>query len=247
MNVHSLTRFAFAGTLGAAALFAGGCATTQGDTIDERRDFVADMHDETLQDLYRERPEAREKLQNAPGYGVFSTIDTNVILLATGGGYGALVDNATGETTYMRMGEVGVGPGIGLKDTRLVLVFHNDQTLHDFAESGWEFGGSADATAEAGDQGGGADTRGGFSRDIEIYQLTESGVSLQATIRGTRFWRDDELNQTQHSSMRGDQQDRIDNRDRRDQYREQDERRQQEDPRREQDPDPDRDQTGRDW
>src|SRR5690606_1143580 len=173
--------------IGAAALFAGGCATTKGDTVEEQRDYVADMHDQTLQDLYRLRPEAREKVENAPGYGVFSTIDTNIILLATGGGYGVVVDNATGEKTYMRMGEAGVGPGIGLKDTRMVLVFHNDQRLHEFTESGWEFGGSADATAEAGEQGGGAGTRGTISRDIEVYQLTESGVSLQATVRGTRF------------------------------------------------------------
>ena len=196
MNVHSLSRIAFASALGAAALFAGGCATTHGNTIEERRDFVADMHDDTLQDLYRQRPEAREKIENAPGYGVFSTIDTNLILLATGGGYGVVVDNATGERTHMRMGEVGVGPGVGVKDLRAVLVFHSEPTLEKFSEAGWEFGASADATAQAGEQGGAAETRGGFSRDIEIYQLTESGVSLQATLRGTRFWRNDELNQT---------------------------------------------------
>ena len=27
-----------------------------------------------------------------------------------------------------------------------------------------------------------------------IYQLTEAGVALQATLKGTKFWRDDELN-----------------------------------------------------
>jgi lipid-binding SYLF domain-containing protein len=196
MNAHSLSRLAFASALGAAALFAGGCATTEGSTTEERRDHVADMHDETLQDLYRQRPEAREKIENAPGYGVFSTIDTNLILLATGGGYGVVVDNETGEQTYMRMGEVGVGPGVGIKDIRAVLVFHSEPTLQKFSDAGWEFGGSADATAQSGDKGGGAETRGGFSGDIEVYQLTESGVSLQATLRSTRFWRDDELNQT---------------------------------------------------
>lgn len=202
MNLHSLSRLALASAIGAGALVAGGCATTQGNTVEEQRDFVMDTHDETLRDLYRQRPEAREKIENAPGYGVFSAIDTNVILLAGGGGYGVVVDNATGERTYMRMGEGGVGPGIGLKDTRMVLVFHNDQRLHEFTESGWEFGGSADAAATSGDQGGAAETRGTVTRDIEVYQLTDSGVSLQATLRGTRFWRDRELNQTRHSGNR---------------------------------------------
>jgi lipid-binding SYLF domain-containing protein len=199
MNMVSLSRLALASAIGAGALLLGGCATTQGDTVEEQRNFVMDTHDETLRDLYRQRPEAREKVENAPGYGVFSAIDTNIILVAAGGGYGVVVDNATGERTYMRMGEGGVGPGIGLKDTRIVMVFHNDQRLHEFVESGWEFGGSADATAEAGEQGAGAETRGTITRDIEVYQLTESGVSLQATLRGTRFWRDRELNQTQHN------------------------------------------------
>lgn len=198
MNVHSLFRLGIVSALGAAALIAGGCATTEGNTIEEKRSFVMETHDDTLQELYRERPEAREKIENAPGYGVFSTIDTNLILVATGGGYGVVVDNATGERTYMRMGELGVGPGIGLKDMRAVLVFHNDNVLHDFTESGWQFGGSADATAQSGEQGAGADARGSFGESIEIYQMTQSGVSLQATLRSTRFWRDDELNQTQH-------------------------------------------------
>lgn len=217
MKLHSLTRLTLAGAIGVGAMALGGCATTQGNTVEEQRDFVMDTHDETLQELYRQRPEAREKIENAPGYGVFSTIDTNVLLVAGGGGYGIVTDNATGERTYMRMGEAGVGPGIGVKDTRLVLIFHNDQRLHEFVESGWEFGGSADATAEAGEQGGGAETRGTVSRDIEVYQLTDSGVSLQATVRGTRFWRDNELNQTQHGGNFDDHRDRdrdLDDRDR---------------------------------
>jgi hypothetical protein len=30
---------------------------------------------------------------------------------------------------------------------------------------------------------------------MEIYQFTESGVSLQATVQGTKYWRDSNLNQ----------------------------------------------------
>jgi len=29
---------------------------------------------------------------------------------------------------------------------------------------------------------------------ITIYQLTESGVSLQATVKGTKYWKDEALN-----------------------------------------------------
>jgi hypothetical protein len=29
---------------------------------------------------------------------------------------------------------------------------------------------------------------------ITIYQLTESGLALQATVKGTKYWKDDALN-----------------------------------------------------
>ena len=29
---------------------------------------------------------------------------------------------------------------------------------------------------------------------IRVYQLTESGLALQATIQGTKYWKDPELN-----------------------------------------------------
>jgi len=29
---------------------------------------------------------------------------------------------------------------------------------------------------------------------MEIYQFTESGIALQATIAGTKYWKDKELN-----------------------------------------------------
>lgn len=204
MNVRSLAGAIVCGAIGAATLALGGCATTEGDTPEERRSYVMDTHDQTLADLYEVRPEAEEKVQNAEGYGVFSTIDTNVIFLATGGGYGVVVDNETGERTYMRMGELGVGPGVGIKDMRLVLVFHDHGTLHEFTTSGWQFGGSADASAQSGDQGASPEIRGTVGGDIEVYQITESGVSLQATVRGTRFWRSDELNEdTYHEDYNG--------------------------------------------
>ncbi|HEY5738528.1 MAG TPA: hypothetical protein VIW27_02325 [Gammaproteobacteria bacterium] len=49
------------------------------------------------------------------------------------------------------------------------------------------------AAAKASDKGAAAG--GEISVDnMTIYQLTESGLALQATIKGTRFWKDDGLN-----------------------------------------------------
>ena len=76
---------------------------------------------------------------------------------------------------------------------RAVFVFHDVATMEQFINTGWEFGAHADAAAQAGDMGGSV---GGevVLDNITIYQMTESGLALQATVKGTRYWKDDELN-----------------------------------------------------
>jgi hypothetical protein len=65
--------------------------------------------------------------------------------------------------------------------------------MNQFIESGWEFGAHADAAAKASDKG--AAVWGEMLVDnISICQLTESGLALQATVKGTKYWKDDLLN-----------------------------------------------------
>ena len=52
----------------------------------------------------------------------------------------------------------------------------------------------ADAAAKAGEKGGAADSAIDVGPGVELYQLTENGLALQATIQGTKYWKDDELN-----------------------------------------------------
>lgn len=173
-------------------LLIGGCATTKG-TPDAQREAILDMSEETLAKLYNEKASARAEVAAAPGYGVFSNANVNVILASFGGGYGVIHDNENGTNTYMKMGEVGVGLGAGIKDYRIIFVFHDRETMSDFIEKGWSFGGQADAAAKAGEQGaavGGEKLIDG----VTVYQLTESGLALQATVKGTRYWKDDRLN-----------------------------------------------------
>jgi lipid-binding SYLF domain-containing protein len=174
-------------------LIVSGCATTAGSTPAEKRQAVLSMKNNVLADLYKVRPEAKARIAEAPGYAVFSDANINIILASFGGGYGVVHDNKTGNNTYMKMGEVGIGLGLGLKDFRAVFIFHDRATLKRFVDSGWEFGGHADAAAKAGEQGGAV---GGevLLDGITIYQLTKSGLALQATVKGTKYWKDDELN-----------------------------------------------------
>jgi lipid-binding SYLF domain-containing protein len=170
-----------------------GCATTRGTTPQDKRHATLDMKNETLSDLYKVHPQARSQIAKAPGYAVFSDANVNVIFASFGGGYGVVKNNKTGRHTYMKMGEIGIGLGLGVKDFRAVFIFHDHETMNQFIESGWEFGGHADAAAKASDKG--AAVGGEILLDnITIYQLTESGLALQATVKGTKYWKDDALN-----------------------------------------------------
>jgi len=175
------------------ALVLSGCATTAGKSPKEQRQAILSMKNEVLSDLYKVKPDVKSQLSSAPGYAVFSNTNVNIILASFGGGYGVVKNNKTGKHTYMKMGEVGVGIGLGAKDFRLVFVFHNKDSMNQFVENGWAFGAQADAAAKASDKG--AAVGGELTVDnMTIYQLTESGLALQATIKGTKFWKDEKLN-----------------------------------------------------
>ncbi len=168
------------------------CASTQG-SIAERQQAVQEMKTDVLTELYEVKPDVESQVSQATGYSVFSNANINLIFASFGGGYGVLRNSLTGQDTYMKMGEVGLGFGVGIKDFRIVMVFHTQDALDRFMENGIAFGAQADAAAVADDQGvafGGEVT----IDNITIYQMTKAGLALQATVKGTRFWEDDELN-----------------------------------------------------
>ncbi len=172
-----------------------GCATAKGGTQAEKRTYTLQMRDEALADLYEQRPEARQKIENAAGYGAFSAIGTNLIFVTTGGGYGVVHNKKTGADTFMKMGEIGVGLGIGVTDFRAVFVFYDQNTINKFVTEGWEWGAQAQAAAQAGDQGGSATGAGTLNSGMEIYQFTKNGIALSVSVSGTRYWKDALLNE----------------------------------------------------
>jgi len=175
------------------ALVLSGCATSGATTDDQKRRAILDMKQEVLSDLFKVHPGARAKIKKAPGYAVFSNANINVVLASFSGGEGVVKNNATGKHTFMKMGEVGIGFGLGVKDFRAVFVFHDRGVMQNFLTNGWEVGAHADAAVKAGDEGGAV---GGeiLLDGVTIYQLTENGLALQATVKGTRYWKDSELN-----------------------------------------------------
>ena len=170
-----------------------GCAGGVNASATEQKNAINQMRSDVLSQLYREKSSARAEVEGAPGYATFSNANVNLILASFGGGYGVVHNNRTGADTYMKMGELGVGLGAGVKDFRLVMVFHTPAAMQRFIEHGWAFGAQADAAAKAGDKGGAVGAEASVD-DVTIYQFTEAGLALQATVKGTKFWLDKELN-----------------------------------------------------
>ena len=172
------------------------CMSPKGNTVAEKRQAAQSMRSETLAQLYEVHPYAKTQIDQAVGYGVFSNVGINLFLLSTASGWGIVRDKKTGQDTYMKMYSAGIGPGLGVKDFRGVFVFTSESALKQFVEEGWDASAQADAAAKAEDKGdawaGAVDVAPG----IKVYQLTQIGLALQATIQGTKFWKDDELTGT---------------------------------------------------
>lgn len=161
---------------------------------EQKRAEIRKMRSETLAKLYQVHPKAKGKIAGAYGYAVFSNAGINVIIASLATGRGIARDNKTGRDIFMGMGSVGIGLGIGVKDFRGIFVFKTKKAFGDFVNDGWEAGAHADAVAKDGKSGGALEGAISVAPGVELYQLTEAGLALEATIQGTKYFKDDELN-----------------------------------------------------
>ncbi|WND01606.1 YSC84-related protein [Temperatibacter marinus] len=162
---------------------------------EKKRTKIMHMHDDVLVRLYREKRDAKTYVEDAYGYAVFSNLGVNLLLISAGGGKGVAIDNETGQKTFMKMGTAGVGLGVGVKDFRAVFAFHTREAFDAFVNKGWDFSGQADASARSGDKGGEISGAIDIGNSVTVYHMTEAGLSLQATLQGTKYWKDKKLNQ----------------------------------------------------
>ena len=188
-----ISKLAIKSVFVAAVLALTSCASMGDGTVAEKRQAILDMQQNALARLYTEKPDTRSQVRDAAGYAVFTNANINVIFFAAGTGYGVVNNQITGTKSYMNMAEGGVGLGLGAKDYRVVMVFHTQKAMSYFIENGWTVGGNADAAAKAGNKGMSAEGEG-YLGNVTVYTMTESGLALQATVKGTKFWVDKELN-----------------------------------------------------
>ena len=77
---------------------------------------------------------------------------------------------------------------------RLVWVFQTEEALNSFVHSGWELCSQATVGAQYDDKGGGLAGAVAISKGVWLYQLTDDGLAVELTAKGTKYYKDDDLN-----------------------------------------------------
>ena len=149
---------------------------------------------DALAAVYKAQPSARKAVESAAGYAAFSNFGMKILVAGGGSGKGIAVNNKTKAMTYMKMAEIQAGLGFGVKKFQLVWVFETDKALNDFVNSGWEFGAQATAAAKAGDKGTAYQGAVAVAPGVWLYQLTGDGLALELTAKGTKYYKDGDLN-----------------------------------------------------
>lgn len=178
-----------------AAALAAPAMATAAPSKEEKRQEVRDIAQNTLERLYKAQPAAKDAIERSAGYAVFSNFGAKILFAGGGKGQGIAVNRKTKAETFMRMVEVQAGLGVGVKKFRVVWVFEKQADLDKFINAGFEIGGQATATAQV--SGKGQDVYAGamsISPGVWIYQLTDEGVAAELTAKGTKYYKDNELN-----------------------------------------------------
>jgi lipid-binding SYLF domain-containing protein len=182
------------------ALFCGmlmaGCQSkpkTEGDRSEMQGD-TRNTVSNTLTRLYEVQPKAKTAVSQAVGYAVFNNFGMKLGVAGGGSGKGIAINNKTKAETFMRMAEVQAGLGLGVKKFSLVWVFETQEAFDNFINKGWEFGAQANASAQAGDQGGSLAGALAVAPGVWLYQITDTGLALELTAKGTKYYKDTALN-----------------------------------------------------
>jgi len=189
-------RFARVSTLTLSIVFVVSTFALAADQskVDKERQEIRKRTGEILAQLYKAEPKAKANVQKSAGYAVFSNFGMKILVAGSGSGKGVAVDNKTKKETFMKMFEVQAGLGFGVKKFSLVWVFETPDALKTFIDSGWELGGQGSAAVKAGEKGAAFQDALAVAPGVWLYQLTEKGVALELTAKGTKYYKDDDLN-----------------------------------------------------
>jgi lipid-binding SYLF domain-containing protein len=195
MTMKQFSKRTMGGILAGLAMIFCFSTTVRADENDviNQRNQVREMAREGLSALYEIQPSARHAIEHAAGYGVFSVMGLKIFFAGGMTGKGLVHDNRTHRDDFMKMVQAQAGLGFGAVKDRIIWVFETRQALKDFVNSGWDFGGKAQASAMVQQQGGTFAGAISVAPGVWVYQITETGLSAELTFTGTKYYKDSDL------------------------------------------------------
>ena len=154
--------------------------------IEQRADKRAQIDREaaeTIQQLIEQDPSIASKLEEAAGYLVSRVSAAHVAVLGGAQGIGVLVENSTGDRTYMNLSRFDVGAGLGVRYFRVLMIIEHQQKLEDM-RNGWTLRGVASSVAAS---KSGTDSLLLKEEGLSFHFLSEASAKVAATARRVRF------------------------------------------------------------
>ena len=164
------------------------------DTATEQRWQVDQLSAKTLEKLYDKYPDAERIIKECYAYATLSNSGVKVLFIGSSHGRGVAINNQTGEKVYLRMKEVSAGLGLGAKEYNLIFLLNTPEAWENFIVGKTRFGASAEATANDGVSGGSIEGAEYVAPGVWVYQMTTKGLTLEATLKGTKIYKDKKLN-----------------------------------------------------
>jgi lipid-binding SYLF domain-containing protein len=163
-------------------------------TVVQQRQEILKKSDDTLKALYQAQPKAKELIAKSVGYATFSNFGMKILIAGGGTGTGVVINKASKKPIFMNMAEIQAGLGLGIKSFQNIFVFQTQAALNDFVNSGWTFGGQVTAAAKYENSGNAYQDATVVAPGVLMYQLTDSGLAADITGKGTKYYKDSDLN-----------------------------------------------------
>jgi hypothetical protein len=156
----------------------GACTSIPVEQREDRRAKINQEADETIALLIQKDPEFAEALEQSAGYFTSRISSATVALIGGAQGIGVLVDNQSGDRTYMNIKRLELGAGLGMTKFRFLVLAEDAEALESMRTRKYLHGLAAEATA------GKTGTKGGYnSAGHRVFLIAESGGSVAATAR----------------------------------------------------------------
>jgi len=163
-------------------------------TVAQQQQDILKKNDEILKRLYQAQPKAKELIEKSMGYATFSNFGMKILIAGGGTGSGVVINKSGAKPIYMNMAEVQAGIGLGIKSFQNIFVFQTEAALNDFVNSGWTFGGQVTAAAKYEKNGDAYQDATVVAPGVLMYQLTDSGLAAEITGKGTKYYKNSDLN-----------------------------------------------------